>query len=51
MKFSYYFGGVRHTDTGIEFLQELTKECEDPQAVIDGIIESERRFNEVDHDE
>lgn len=45
-EFSYYFNGVRHTETEIEFLRELTKNCEDPQSIIDGILESKAQFDE-----
>lgn len=48
-KFSYYFDGVRQTRTDIEFLQELTRNCKNQQDVIDGILESEARFNEQNH--
>lgn len=45
-QFSYYFDGVRYTNTELTFLRSLVRGADDPQAVIDGIIESERRFNE-----
>ncbi|MGR3221783.1 hypothetical protein ABMX95_01735 [Vibrio vulnificus] len=43
-QFSYYYDGVRYTDTNIAFLRSLTHKSEDQQSVIDGILESERRF-------
>lgn len=43
-EFSYYFDGVRYTKTELSFLQDLTKDCDDPQSVIDGIIESKEHF-------
>lgn len=46
MKFIYYFDGVRYTETDIDFLRELSKDCENQKEVINGILESERRFNE-----
>jgi len=48
IEFSYYFGGVRYTETDIDFLRKLTKDLENSQEVIDGILESEKRFKE-DH--
>lgn len=45
-EFSYYFNGVRQTRTDIEFLQQLTTKSENQQDVIDGILESERRYIE-----
>jgi len=45
-QFNYYFDGVRYTNTELTFLRSLVRDADDPQAVIDGIIESERRFNE-----
>ncbi len=45
-QFSYYYEGVRYTNTNQAFLLQLTKGSDDPQSIIDGIIESERRFNE-----
>jgi hypothetical protein len=44
-QFSYYFDGVRHTETDIEFLHELTKDCEDSSSVINGILESKERYD------
>ncbi|EKO3908162.1 hypothetical protein GTU35_001203 [Vibrio fluvialis] len=45
-EFNYYFNGVRHTSVDADFLKELTKNCEDPKSVIDGILESKARFDE-----
>ncbi|EKO3443699.1 hypothetical protein NTH42_003073 [Vibrio fluvialis] len=45
-EFNYHFNGVRRTSVDIDFLNELTKNCEDPQGVIDGILESKARFDE-----
>lgn len=45
-QFSYYFDGVRYTDTSQQFLAALTLGSENSQDIIDGIIESERRFHE-----
>lgn len=44
-EFNYYFDGVRQTSTDLEFLIELTSGCDEPQAVIDGILESKERFD------
>ncbi len=44
--FNYYFNGVRHTCVDVDFLNDLTENCEDPQGVIDGILESKARFDE-----
>lgn len=44
-EFIYYFNGVMHTETEIEFLRELTKDCEDPDSVINGILESKERYD------
>ncbi|MCG6228705.1 hypothetical protein [Vibrio furnissii] len=45
-EFSYYFKGVRCTNTDLEFLQSLVENEHDPQGVIDGILESKARFDE-----
>jgi hypothetical protein len=45
-QFSYYFDGVRHTSTELEFLRSLVRNCEDPQGVIEGILESKARFDD-----
>ncbi|WPC72908.1 hypothetical protein [Vibrio porteresiae] len=42
--FSYYFNGVRQTSTEEAFLINLTKDCEDPEAVMEGILESKKRY-------
>lgn len=45
-QFSYYFDGVRYTETDIEFLRLLVRNSDDPQSIIDGILESKARFDE-----
>lgn len=45
-EFSYYFNGVRQTRTDVEFLQELTRDCENQQDVIHDILESKKRHIE-----
>lgn len=50
-EFNYYFNGVRHTSVDVDFLNDLTKSCEDQQGVIDGILESKARFDESVYDE
>lgn len=44
-QFSYYFDGVRHTETDIEFLRSLVRNSDDPQSIIDGILESKERYD------
>ena len=44
--FSYYFNGVRHTETDLDFLTELTKDCENQQETIEGILASKAAFDE-----
>lgn len=46
MTFSYYFNNERQTSTDLDFLTELTKDCENQQEVIDGIIASKAAFDE-----
>lgn len=38
-EFSYYFEGVRYTNTKLSFLISLAANSDDPKSVIDGILE------------
>ncbi|EGQ7958026.1 hypothetical protein LFR94_004503 [Vibrio vulnificus] len=45
-EFSYYFEGVRYTNTELSFLVSLAANADDAKSVIDGILKSEERYNE-----
>lgn len=45
-EFNYYFNGVRHTETDLDFLIELTKDLDNSAEVIDGILASKLRWDE-----
>ncbi|BAC94929.1 hypothetical protein [Vibrio vulnificus] len=45
-EFSYYFEGVRYTNTKLSFLISLAANSDDPKSVIDGILESKERYDE-----
>lgn len=45
-EFNYYFNGARHTDTDLDFLIELTKDLDNSNEIIEGILESKRRWDE-----
>lgn len=45
-EFSYYFNGVRHTETDLDFLTQLTKDLDNSAEVVEGIIESKKRWDE-----
>ena len=47
MEFSYYFNNERQTSTDFDFLTELTKDCENQQEVIEGILASKAAFDEA----
>lgn len=46
-EFNYYFNSVRHTETDLDFLAELTKDLDNSEEVIEGILESKKRFDEA----
>lgn len=46
-EFNYYFNCVRHTETDLDFLIELTKDLDNSEEVIEGILESKKRFDEA----
>lgn len=46
-EFNYYFDSVRHTETDLNFLIELTKGLDNSDEVIEGTIESKKRFDEA----
>ena len=45
-EFNYYFNGVRHTETDLDFLVELTKKEDNAEEIIQGIIDSKKRWDE-----
>ena len=42
--FSYYFEGVRYTETDLQFLKELTSNYENSDEIIEGVLKSKEDY-------